>query len=115
MIAAPRQAVFGFALYLLAGGAMAAPALPVTTEEFVARCKFDIAFCRIQIMAAEALLEKTRKACLPATVTKDAMAARVRDVVADVLEEDPDTFKAAPYRPTVEQIISYLWPCAPIS
>ena len=96
--------------------AMAAPAAaPVTTEQFVARCKSDAAFCRIQIMAAEALLERSRKACLPARTSKDAMANKVRDVIADVLEEDPDTFGMGPYRPVVDQIISYLWPCEPIS
>jgi hypothetical protein len=60
-------------------------------------------------------LERSRKACLPARVSKDAMANKVRDVIADVLEEDPDTFGTGPYRTMVEQIISYLWPCEPIS
>ena len=96
--------------------ASAAPARPpVTTEEFVTRCKTDARFCKIQIMAAEALLEKNHKACLPANVTKDAMAARIQDVVADVLEEDPDSFKSSPYRQVVDQLIDYLWPCEPIS
>jgi len=96
--------------------AMAAPAAaPVTTEQFVARCKTDAAFCRIQIMAAEALLERSRKACLPARTSKDAMANKVQDVIADVLEEDPDTFGTGPYRPVIDQIITYLWPCEPIS
>jgi hypothetical protein len=96
--------------------AAAAPAsTPVTTEQFVARCKSDAAFCKIQIMAAEALLERSRKACLPARTSKDAMANKVKDVIADVLDEDPDTFGTGPYRPVVEQIISYLWPCEPIS
>src|SRR5882672_5805569 len=99
-----------------ATAAMAAPApTPVTTEQFVARCKNDASFCKIQIMAAEALLERSRKACLPARISKDAMANKVRDVIADVLEEDPDTFGTGPYRPVVDQIISYLWPCEPIS
>ena len=101
---------------IFAASAMAAPAAaPVTTEQFVTRCKSDAAFCRIQIMAAEALLERSRKACLPARISKDAMANKVKDVIADVLEEDPDTFGAGPYRPVVDQIISYLWPCEPIS
>jgi hypothetical protein len=96
--------------------AMAAPAAtPITTEQFVARCKNDAAFCKIQIMAAEALLERSRKACLPARVSKDAMANKVRDVIADVLEEDPDTFGKGPYRAVVDQIITYLWPCEPVS
>jgi hypothetical protein len=99
-----------------AGAGLAAPAAnPVTTEEFVARCKSDAAFCRIQIMAAEALLERSRKACLPARTSKDAMVNKVKDVIADVLDEDPDTFGTGPYRAVVDQIISYLWPCAPIS
>jgi hypothetical protein len=101
---------------IFAAAATAAPApTPVTTEQFVARCKNDAAFCRIQIMAAEALLERSRKACLPARMSKDAMANKVRDVIADVLDEDPDTFRTGPYRPVVDQIISYLWPCEPIS
>ena len=95
-------------------GAVAAPA-PTTTEQFVARCKADPGFCKTQIMAAEILLEKSRKACLPANVSKDAMAIRVQDTIADVLEEDPDTFRSAPYRPAVDQIIAFLWPCEPIS
>ena len=114
---AMRSVVFG----LISAGAfgvasLAAPAaMPVTTEEFVARCKTDAAFCKTQIMAAEALLERSRKACLPGKMSKDAMVTKVRDVVADVLEEDPDTFRTGPYRAVVDQIISYLWPCAPIS
>jgi len=96
--------------------AMAAPAAaPATTEQFVARCKSDAAFCRTQILAAEILLERSRKVCLPARVSKDAMANKVRDVIADVLEEDPDTFGTGPYRPVVDQIIAYLWPCEPVS
>jgi hypothetical protein len=100
---------------LFAAAAMAAPAVPVTTEQFVARCKTDARFCKTQIMAAQALLEKSRKACLPASVSKDAMATRVQDAIADVLEEDPDTFRTGPYRTVVNQIILYLWPCEPIS
>jgi hypothetical protein len=101
---------------MFAVAAMAAPAAtPVTTEQFVARCKSDAAFCRIQIMAAEALLERSRKVCLPARVSKDAMANRVQDVVQDILEEDPDTFRTGPYRAVVDQVITYLWPCEPIS
>ena len=106
--------MIGMLFCATAGLAAPAPA-PVTTEQFVARCKTDAAFCRIQIMAAEALLERSRKACLPARTSKDAMANKVRDVIADVLEEDPDTFGTGPYRPVVEQIITYLWPCEPIS
>jgi hypothetical protein len=103
-------------MLICAASAIAAPAAtPVTTEQFVARCKSDAAFCKIQIMAAEALLERSRKACLPARTSKDAMANKVKDVIADVLDEDPDTFGAGPYRPVLDQIISYLWPCEPIS
>src|SRR6266699_164950 len=111
---AMRSMIFGS---IVAGAfAVAVPAAtPVTTEEFVARCKSDAAFCKTQIMAAEALLERGRKACLPARISKDAMVERVRDVVADILEEDPDTFRAGPYRAVVDQIIAYLWPCEPIS
>jgi hypothetical protein len=100
---------------VVSGGAVAAAPAPVTTEQFVMRCKSDVRFCRTQIMAAEALLEKSRKACVPASVSKDGMAERVQDTIADVLEEDPDTFKSGPYRQIVDQIISYLWPCEPIS
>jgi hypothetical protein len=101
---------------IVSAGALAAPArAPATTEQFVARCKTDAQFCKTQIMAAEALLEKSRKACLPASVSKDAMAAKAQDVIEDVLEEDPDTFKSGPYRQVVDQVISYLWPCEPIS
>ena len=112
-----RSVIVGSAVAVaFAVAAMAAPAkAPVTTEEFVLRCKTDAAFCKTQIMAAEALLERGRKACLPARVTKDAMVERVKDVVADILEEDPDTFRTGPYRAVVDQIITYLWPCEPIS
>jgi hypothetical protein len=101
---------------IVSTGAFAAPArTPTTTEQFVERCKSDTRFCKTQILAAEALLEKSRKACLPTSVSKDMMAAKVQDVIGDVLEEDPDTFKSGPYRQVVDQIISYLWPCEPIS
>ena len=101
---------------VFAATALATPAsTPVTTEQFVARCKSDAAFCRIQIMVAEALLERNRKVCLPARMSKDAMANKVRDVVEDILEEDPDTFRNGPYRALMDQIITYLWPCEPVS
>jgi hypothetical protein len=96
--------------------ATAAPApTPVTTEQFVERCKSDANFCRTQILAAQTLLERNRRSCLPARVTKDAMVERVRDTVVDILEEDPDTFRMGPYRAVVDQIIVFLWPCEPIS
>lgn len=66
-------------------------------------------------MAAEALLERSRKVCLPNGVSKDAMANKVRNVIEDVLEEDPQTFATGPYRPVLDQIITFLWPCEPIS
>ena len=88
---------------------------PVTTEQFVERCKADEGFCRTRILAAHALLERNKKACLPGKMTKDAMVERVRESVADILEEDPDTFRTAPYRAVVDQIITFLWPCEPIS
>jgi hypothetical protein len=95
---------------------MAAPARPpMSVEQFVTRCKSEPAFCRVQIWAAEALLEKSRKACVPGSVSKDAMASRVQDVITDVLEEDPDTFRGSPYRAVVDQILGFLWPCQPIS
>jgi len=107
------------AVLILAGvasGATAAPApAPKTTEQFVQRCKSDAQFCKTQILAAHALLERARKACLPSSVPKDAMAARVQDTILDVLEEDPDSFRTLPYRQIVDQLISYLWPCEPIS
>ena len=105
-------------LFALCGAtaSLAAPAsTPVTTEQFVERCKADAGFCRTQILAAHALLERSKKACLPARVTKEAMVERVQESVADVLEEDPDTFRTSPYRGVVDQIITFLWPCEPIS
>jgi hypothetical protein len=102
---------------ILAGIVSAASAAPaaMTTEQFVTRCKADARFCKTQILAAHALLERGHKACLPAGLAKDAMAERVQDTVSDVLEEDPDSFRSAPYRQVVDQIIVYLWPCEPIS
>ena len=96
------------------GVATAAPATPVTAEQFVDRCKADARFCRIQITAIENVLEKSRKACLPASVTKEAMAARVQETIGEIIEEDHD-LRTGPYRRFVEQIITFLWPCEPIS
>ena len=97
------------------GVASAAPAAtPVTAEQFIDRCKSDARFCRIQIMAIENAMEKSRKACLPARVTKDMMAARVQDTIGDIIEEDPG-LRTGLYRQFVEQVITFLWPCEPIS
>src|SRR5437763_16188535 len=94
---------------------MAAPAkAPVTTEEFVVRCKSDAAFCKTQIMAAEVLLERGSKACLPGSVSKDAMVERVRDVVEVIMEEDNDMFRSVPLLAVVGYIIIFLWPCTHI-
>jgi hypothetical protein len=96
--------------------ATAAPApKPMTAEQFVTRCKTDARFCKTQILAAHTLLERSRKACLPAGVAKDELAERVQDTMGDVLEEDPDGFRDQPYRQMMDQIITYLWPCEPIS
>ena len=108
-------AACGLALFGVSAGFPAPAATPVTTEQFVERCKSDLNFCRTQILAAQALLERNRKSCLPARVTKDMMVERVRDTVEDILEEDPDTFRTGPYRAVVDQIIVFLWPCEPIS
>jgi len=59
-------------------------------------------------------MEKSRKACLPGSVTKDVMAERVHHTLEEIMEEDPD-LKTGPYRQFVEQIITFLWPCEPIS
>ena len=110
-----RYLVLGsIAVCLFAAGVLAAPA-PMTTEQFVARCRIDARFCKTQILAAQTVLERSRKTCLAAGLTKDAMATRAQDTIADVLEEDPDTFRNQSYRQVVDQIISYLWPCEPIS
>ena len=112
----PRHLLLGsIAICLFVAGASGAPAAPVTTEQFVERCKTDARFCKTQILAAQTVLERGRKACLAAGLTKDAMVERVQDTIADALEEDPDTFRTASYRQVVDQIISYLWPCEPIS
>ena len=98
-----------------AASAFAAPAAtPVTAGQFVERCKSDARFCRIQIDAIENVLEKNRKACLPARVTKEAMVQRVQQTVEEIVEEDPD-LKTGPYRQFVEQVIIFNWPCEPIS
>ena len=94
---------------------LAAPARdPVTAAQFVERCKTDARFCRIGILAAAELLERNRKLC-PGTASKEAMANRVADAIEDILEEDSETFKDANYRLIVEQILTFLWPCEPIS
>jgi hypothetical protein len=113
MKAAAYRFLIGSILVAASAAAAAAPA-PVTSEEFVERCKTDGRFCRTQIMAVEALLERNRKACLPARVSKDAMAAKVQDTIEDIIDEVPD-FKMNPYRAIVEQIIMLNWPCEPIS
>jgi hypothetical protein len=108
-----------FVCGVVLAGTFAAPAngapakTPVTTEQFVATCKKDASFCKVQIVAV--LLQKNHSACLPAGVSRDAMAAKVEDLVEDVVEEDPDTFRDGPYRSVIDQVISFLWPCEPIS
>jgi hypothetical protein len=109
-----RCAAAAIATVVLTVCAFAAPATPVTAGQFIGRCKSDARFCRIQIMAIEEVLEKSRKACLPASVTKETMTARVQDTIGDIVEEDP-SLKTGPYRQFVEQIITFLWPCEPIS
>ncbi len=121
MMSSPTHHFAAVILVSLVAGAsaIAAPApqtsKPMAAEQFVTRCKSDARFCKTQILAAHALLERGRKACVPANLPKDAMAERVRDTIGDVLEEDPDSFRNAPYRAIVDQIITYLWPCEPIS
>ena len=107
--------VCALSVCLVVGGVLAAPtATPLTAGQFIERCKADARFCRIQIMAIENGLEKSKEVCLPARVTNEAMVQRVQQTVEEIVEEDPD-LKTGPYRQFVEQIIIFNWPCEPIS
>jgi hypothetical protein len=93
--------------------ATAAPAM--TAEQFAQRCKKSADFCNLGIAVEIATLERSRTACLPGSVSKQMAAAKVKSLFEDVLEEDPETFRASPYRPVIRSIVEFLWPCEPIS
>ena len=92
-----------------------AAAEPVTAGQFAQRCTTSADFCKRRISLEIALLERSRTACLPGSVSRESATAKIRSLFDDVLEEDPETFRATPYQPVIRQIAAFLWPCEPIS
>jgi hypothetical protein len=92
---------------------MAAPSM--TAEQFAQRCKKSADFCNLGIAVEIATLERSRAACLPGSVSKQMAAAKVQSLFEDVMEEDPESFRASPYWPVIRSIVEFLWPCEPIS
>jgi hypothetical protein len=101
-----------------AGVSAAAPAPkrePVTTAEFVARCKTEWEFCRVKIAAAMTELNAVREACIPRDIKRDQAAVRVAYTLEEALEESPDIFEAGNYKGYLAQIIALIWPCGVVS
>jgi len=90
-------------------------AQPVTAQQLLERCDKPGEPCKLQIQAELRVLERSRSTCLPGSVSMDAAATKIESLLEDVVEEDPETFRAAPYQPVVRQIAVFLWPCEPIS
>jgi len=101
-----------------AGVLSAAPAPksePVTTAEFVARCKSEWEFCRVKIVAAMNELNAVREACIPRGIKTDTAAVQVAYTLEEALEESPDIFEAGNYKGYLAQIIALIWPCGVVS
>jgi hypothetical protein len=101
-----------------AGVFAAAPAAkrePVTTAEFVARCKSEWEFCRVKIVAAMSELNAVREACIPRDIKRDQAAVRVAYTLEEALEESPDIFESGNYKGYLAQIIALIWPCGVVS
>lgn len=100
-------------------GASAAPPAPkrepVTTADFVARCKSEWEFCRVKIVAAMSELNAVREACIPREIKRDAAAVQVAYTLEEALEESPDIFESGNYRSYLAQIIALIWPCGVVS
>jgi len=95
--------------------APAPKAEPVTTEEFVARCKSEWEFCRVKITAAMTELNAVREACIPREIKRDEAAVRVAYTLEEALEESPDIFQSGNYKGFLAQIIALIWPCGVVS
>jgi len=110
---------FCVAISLGAAGDLAAAPTPkrdpVTTAEFVARCKSEWEFCRVKIVAAMSDLNAIREACIPRDIKRDQAALRVAYTLEEALEESPDIFEAGNYKGYLAQIIALIWPCGVVS
>jgi len=91
-----------------------AAASPLTAEQTVERCKQTPDLCKALIGKESSRVLAAREACIPKTVSADAVAARVMHVLDDVLEEDFG-LKDANYSALAGQIIAFLWPCGVVS
>lgn len=104
---------------ILTGGcatafAAAPPATPVTAEQTVERCKTTPDLCRALIRRESLRAAAAKEACIPKDVSPDALAARVMDVLEEVLEEDFG-LKEANYSMLAGQVIAFIWPCGVVS
>jgi len=104
----------------VAGMASAAPAPapkkdPITTAEFVQRCKSDWEFCRVRIVAAMTEMNAVREACIPRETSRDLAATRVAYSLEEALEESPDIFEHGNYKGYLVQMIALIWPCGVVS
>jgi len=102
------------------GIAAAAPALapkkdPVTTAEFIQRCKSEWEFCRVRIVAAITEMNAVREACVPSQMPRDEAAVRVAYTLEEALEESPDIFENGNYKGFLVQMIALIWPCGVVS
>ena len=88
---------------------------PETAQQFLERCNKTGELCKLQIWAELRVLERSRSTCLPGSVSMEAAAKKIESLLEDVVEEDPDSFRALPYQPIIRQIAVFLWPCEPIS
>ncbi len=94
-------------------GAIAAQSM--TAEQFADRCRKSADFCSLGISVEIDTLERSRTACLPGSASKRQAVAQVQGLLEDVLEEDPESFRASPYQTVIKGIVAFLWPCEPIS
>jgi hypothetical protein len=104
--AAALMAVSGLVIPAQASGAET-----VTAAQFLQHCQEAGELCKLQIWGEIRSLERSRTICLPGSLSMESGASRVRIVLQELLEGDPDTFKTMPYKSVIQQIVVFLWPC----
>jgi hypothetical protein len=110
----------GFTVLVVLAAVAAAPAAwsaspanapSASAEQMLDRCKQAPDLCKTIASAQAADLARKGDACIPGNVSREDVADRVVDTVAEAVEEAPDALKDLDYTTLIDQIIVFLWDC----
>ncbi len=83
----------------------------MTTAEFMLKCKSDAGFCRDEIVKASNAPKQAGEACVPDTVSADAMAKQVLELWQSAIDNMGTDLNNEKYTDGVYDAVATLWPC----